>query len=162
MIVRFKDGTEKEFITFVDAYLSDANFSNADLRYTNFSDADLRNANFVNTYLRHAKFSNANLRNANFSNANLRNAKFSNANLRNANFSNANLRHANFSNANLDFSNFPLWCGSFEMKVDIDFVKQLLYHISRLEFEDTEGIKLAIKEFANTATVKQRHCLPDV
>jgi len=162
MIVRFKDGTEKEFITFVDAYLSDANFSNADLRnanfsnadlrYTNFSDADLRNANFVNTYLRHA----------NFSNANLCNAKFSNANLCNAKFSNANLCNADLRNANLDFSNLPLWCGSFEMKVDIDFVKQLLYHISRLEFEDTEGIKLAIKEFANTATVKQRHCLPDV
>jgi len=114
-----------------------------------------------------ADLSNADLSNADLSNANLSNADLRNADLRIANLSNADLRIANLSiadlrNADLDFSCFPLWCGSFDMKTDIEFVKQILYHVSRLDFDDTEGIKDAIREFANTASVKQRHNLPNL
>ena len=70
--------------------------------------ADLSNANLSNAYLRYANLSNADLRYANLSNANLSNADLSNANLRYANLSNANLRYAYLRYANLsnaDLSN---------------------------------------------------------
>jgi hypothetical protein len=112
--------------------------------------------------LRNADLRNADLRNADLRNADLRNADLSNADLSNADLSNADLSNADLRNADLDFSCFPLWCGSFDMKTDIEFVKQILYHVSRLDFDDTEGIKDAIREFANTASVKQRHKLPNL
>ena len=99
---------------------------------------------------------------ADLSNADLRNANLRNADLRDADLRNAGLRNADLRNADLDFSCFPLWCGSFDMKTDIEFVKQILYHVSRLDFDDSEGIKDAIREFANTASVKQRHNLPNL
>jgi uncharacterized protein YjbI with pentapeptide repeats len=74
----------------------------------------------------------------------------------------ANLQCADFRGANLDFSSLPLHCGSFQMKVDIGFAKQILYHVSNLSFEDDEGIKDAIRVFANSATLRKRHNLPEV
>ena len=45
----------------------------------------------------------------------------------------ADLREADLSGANLNFSCFPLWCGSFDMKVDKRLVWQLIAHIGRLD-----------------------------
>ena len=81
------------------------------------------------------------------------------ADLRGADLRGANLQCADLRGADLDFSCLPLWCGSFSMKVDIEFIKQLLYHIYRLDFDDTENIKDVIKPFAKTASVISRRAL---
>jgi hypothetical protein len=65
-----------------------------------------------------------------------------------ANLKGANITRANLQWANLDYSSFPLWCGSFGMKVDERLVAQLAYHICRLEFDDTTGFKDKIKYMA--------------
>jgi hypothetical protein len=75
----------------------------------------------------------ADLRSANLRSANLDFADLRYADLRGANLRSANLRDANLQHADLDFSTFPLWCGSFEMKVDTRFVWQLIAHIGRLD-----------------------------
>jgi hypothetical protein len=48
------------------------------------------------------------------------------------------------------------------MKVDIEFAKQLLYHIYQLDFDDTEGIKDSIKQFAKTASIINRYTLKSI
>jgi uncharacterized protein YjbI with pentapeptide repeats len=45
----------------------------------------------------------------------------------------ADLREADLRGANSDFSSFPLWCGSFNMKVDDRLIWQLICHITRLD-----------------------------
>jgi len=97
-------------------FLSNTNFSyanlfNADLSFANLfnanlSNADLSNANLSNAYLSEADLSEAYLGNANLSFANLSNTYLSNAHLSfadlsRADLSNANLCQADLSNANL-------------------------------------------------------------
>src|SRR3990167_3994121 len=91
------------------------------------------------------------LQNANLQNADLQNADLQNANLQNADLQNANLQNADLQNADLDFSCFPLWCGSFDMKVDIKLVYQLCYHICKLENSSIEyaNIKTKLTKYAN-------------
>ena len=68
------------------------------------------------------------------------------ANLKSANLESANLYSANLKSANLDFSCFPLWCGSFKMKVDERLIWQLIAHITRLDITGcNEETKTAIK-----------------
>jgi len=50
--------------------------------------------------------------------------------------SGANLGGANLRGANLDFSCWPLWCGSFNAKVDDRLVWQLICHITRLDVSE--------------------------
>ena len=83
-------------------------------------------------------------------------ADLSYANLRYADLSYANLRYADLSyadlrSANLDYSAFPLWCGSFGVKVDIRLGAQLAYHFCRLdtENEDVKKAQKALKILAN-------------
>ena len=123
------------------ADLSYADLSSADLRYANLSYADLRYAD-----LRYADLRSANLRSADLSYADLRSADLSYANLRYADLSYADLR-----SANLDYSAFPLWCGSFGVKVDIRLGAQLAYHFCRLdtENEDVKKAQKALKILAN-------------
>jgi len=45
----------------------------------------------------------------------------------------ANLSGADLREADLDFSVWPLWCGSFEVKVDDRLVAQLIAHLTRLD-----------------------------
>jgi hypothetical protein len=121
MKIRFRNGTEKEFMDLSgadlrnadlssadlsDANLRDANLSSADLRDANLSSADLRDANLSsadlsNADLSSADLSDANLSSANLSSADLSSADLSGANLRDANLSSADLRDANLSSANL-------------------------------------------------------------
>ena len=103
------------------AYLSSANLSSADLSY-----ADLR----------YAYLSYADLRSAD---------------LRSANLSSADLRSADLSSADLDFSVFPLWCGSFGIKVDIRLSAQIAYHFCRLDTDDPEvkAAQQALRILAN-------------
>ena len=108
----------------------------ADLKY-----ADLRNANLNGADLRHI-----NLRWADLKYADLRNANLNGADLRYT-----NLRWADLENTDLDYSSWPLWCGSFEAKVDTRIAAQLAYHFCRLNCDDPEYVKArnAIVKFAN-------------
>lgn len=114
-----------------------ANLIGVDLRRADLKCADLRGADLRGADLRRANLGGADLRRADLRRANLRRT-----NLIGANLSNADLRCANLIGADLDFSVFPLWCGSFDIKVNRRLVVQLLYHICRLECEDEEIINL--------------------
>ena len=118
----------------------------ADLSYANLRHADLSYANLRHADLSYANLSYADLRSADLSYANLRSADLSYANLRYADLSYADLR-----SANLDYSAFPLWCGSFGVKVDIRLGAQLAYHFCRLdtENEDVKKAQKALKILAN-------------
>jgi uncharacterized protein YjbI with pentapeptide repeats len=103
--------------------LSNANFSNSQLKKANFSwvqltcadlsGANLSGANFNGANLCHVNLSGANLRRANLKEANLTAANLSSANLsktdlREANFTAANLSNANLTEANLTAANFTV------------------------------------------------------
>ena len=78
--------------------------------------------------------------------ANLRGANLREANLRGADLREADLQRADLREANLDFSCFPLWCGSFDMKVDDRVVWQLVAHIGRL---NTNNCSTTVKRLIN-------------
>lgn len=63
----------------------------------------------------------------------------------------ANLRDADLRDADLDFSVFPLWCGSFKMVVDDRLVRQLVYHLLKLNYQ---GNSKDIKKMFNLKTLK--------
>ena len=67
-----------------------------------------------------------------------------------ANLFNADLFKADLRNADLDFSVWPLWCGSFDVKVDVRIARQIAYHFCRLECDDAEykEAKKAVIAFA--------------
>ncbi len=71
MLIKFLDGSEKEFAT----------LSGADLRNANLRGADLGNANLGYANLRYANLRGANLRGADLGNANLSGAYLTGANL---------------------------------------------------------------------------------
>ena len=108
--------------------------------------ADLSYAN-----LRSADLSSANLRSADLRSADLSSADLSYADLRSADLRYADLSSADLSYADLDFSVFPLWCGSFGIKVDIRLSAQIAYHFCRLDTEDPEvkAAQQAIRTLAN-------------
>ena len=118
----------------------------ADLQYAKLQDAKLQDAKLQDANLQYADLQNADLQYADLQNADLRNA-----NLQYADLQNANLRNAKLQGANLDFSCLPLWCGSFDMTVDIKFIYQLCYHICRLQCNHIhfKFIKTVLKRFAN-------------
>ena len=98
----------------------------------------------------------ADLRNADLQNADLRGADLQNADLRyadlwRADLWRADLRYADLWRADIDYSCWPLWCGSFDVKVDARIAKQLAYHFCRLDCDDPEyqAAREAIKDFAN-------------
>jgi len=103
----------------VCADLSSADLSGANLRHADLRDADLRRAN-----LRRADLHGVNLSDANLSGTDLRDADLSSADL-----SGADLRGADLRGADLDFSCWPLWCGSFGVKIADRIKRQLLYHV---------------------------------
>ena len=77
-----------------------------------------------------------------------------------ANLQHANLQHADLRDANLDFSCFPLWCGSFKIKVDDNILEQLLTHIIRLDISRcSQKNKLLIKKIPICVEqkLKKRH-----
>ena len=79
----------------------------------------------------------------------------------------ANLREADLRGANLDFSAWPLWCGSLNVTVSLDFVRQLSYHVMGLivpdaDMSDEERAELTrvrevLAPFANQWTGIDRH-----
>jgi hypothetical protein len=120
------------------ADLRGANLGRADLGGADLREADLRGANLGRADLGRADLGEADLREAdlrgaNLKGANLKGANLGRADLREADLRGANLGRADLRGANLDSSSFPLWCGSFNMKVDDRLIWQLICHITRLD-----------------------------
>jgi len=95
--------------------------------------ADLQGVYLQGANLQKANLRGAYLQKANLRGANLRGADLQKANLQEAGLRGAGLRGADLQGATLDYSCFPLWCGSFDMKVDDRLVWQLIAHLGRLD-----------------------------
>jgi len=93
----------------------------------------------------------ADLRGADLRGADLQCADLWGADLRRADLRGADLRRADLTNVDLDFSCWPLWCGSFDVKVSMRHVYQLCYHICRLRNSSKtfRVIKTLLKPYAN-------------
>jgi uncharacterized protein YjbI with pentapeptide repeats len=120
------------------ADLRGADLREADLREADLREADLRGANLGRADLGRADLGRADLKGANLGRADLKGANLwgadlRGADLRGADLRGADLREADLRGANSDFSSFPLWCGSFNMKVDDRLIWQLICHITRLD-----------------------------
>lgn len=83
----------------------------------------------------------ADLRMADLDGADLCGANLRNTYLRGANLRGANLYGADLCGANLDYSAWPLWCGSFDVKVDKRIAAQLAYHFCRLDCDDPDYLE---------------------
>jgi uncharacterized protein YjbI with pentapeptide repeats len=105
-----------------------ANLNWVNLRRVNLWGVNLQGAHLWRTNLEGACLEGANLQDADLQLSNLKGA-----NLRGANLLRTNLNGADLRGADLDFSVFPLWCGSFDMKVDEKFIIQLAYHFCKLD-----------------------------
>ena len=146
--------------------LSDAVFDYADCARAKFSSANLSGASFVGANLFKAELQCADLSETCLSHANLRSADMSAADLDAADFDNAdltgaklccasmcgaNLQYANLSEASIDYASWPMWCGSFGVKVDRKIAVQLAYHFCRLDCDDPDymAAREALASFAN-------------
>ena len=89
--------------------------------------------------LNYAKLNCAKLNCAKLNYAELNYAKLNYAELNYAKLNYAKLNGAELNGANWDFSSFPLWCGSFNMKVSARLIFQLIAHIKRLKCNDEEA-----------------------
>jgi len=116
------------------AKLNYAELNYAKLNYAKLNGAELNGANLNGANLNGAELNGANLNGANLNGANLNGAELNGANL-----NGANLNGAELNGANWDFSSFPLWCGSFNMKVSARLIFQLIAHIKRLKCNDEEA-----------------------
>lgn len=123
----------------------------ADGKQADLSWADLRSADFRGADLRGAILHGAELSNADLGHADLRFADLGYADLDEADLRRANLRGADLRGAKLDDACWPLWRGSFDVKVDVEIARQLAYHFCRLDCDHPEYIaaRKAIMEFAN-------------
>ena len=72
------------------------------------------------------------------------------ANLTGANLTRANLDGANLDGADLDYSAWPLWCGSYNVKVDKNIAAQIAMHFCWLNCDDPE-VKAAQKAIKTLA-----------
>lgn len=125
----------------------DSEGKQADLRDADLRCADLRDADLLCADLREAD-----LRRAKLVMADLREADLHQADMSSSELHFADLRGADMRGADLDFSSWPLWRGSFDVKVDARIAAQLAYHFCRLDCDDPGYIKArnAILDFANT------------
>jgi hypothetical protein len=115
------------------ADLREADLRGADLRGADLREADLGRADLGRADLGRADLKGANLGRADLKGANLWGADLRGADLRGADRRGADMPEADLRGANSDFSSFPLWCGSFNMKVDDRLIWQLICHITRLD-----------------------------
>ena len=101
--------------------------------------------------LNEAILNGVDLRGADLRNASLYKASLSYADLRETDLLWADLSEADLRGAKLDDACWPLWRGSFDVKVDVEIARQLAYHFCRLDCDHPEYIaaRNAIMEFAN-------------
>jgi len=102
--------------------------------------ANLQEANLRVADLQGANLRVADLQEANLQGADLQGADLQGADLQGANLQGANLREADLQGANLDYSCWPLWCGSFDVKINKRIAAQLAYHFCRTICDDPEVI----------------------
>lgn len=128
------------------ANLKFVDLQDADLRYVDLQTTDLKCANLKFADLRDTDLRGSDLQSTNLKCADLRGSDLNYADLRRVHLQGANLR-----GVNLDFSCWPLWCGSFDIKVDVRIARQLAYHLCRLDCDDKEYLKVkeTLKDFAN-------------
>jgi len=119
------------------AKLTKINLNGAKLNHANLNHANLDGAKLNDAELNYAELNHANL-----NGAKLNGAKLNYANLIGAKLNGAKLNDAELNHANLDFSVWPLWCGSFDVKVDKKIAAQLIYHICKLDCNDAEFLKI--------------------
>lgn len=98
-----------------------------------------------------AVMSGADMRGADMNGAVMSGAVMHNVDMRNVDMHKANIRRADMRGADVDYSCWPLWCGSFDVRVDERIAAQLAYHFCRLDCDDADYIKArnAIIDFAN-------------
>ena len=126
--------------------LSGADLCDTDLRYVDLSYTNLRGADLRGADLRGVDLNYADLRGADLRGADLRYVDLSYTNLRGADLRGVDLRGVDLRGADLDFSVFPLWCGSFDIKVDERLPIQLLYHIAKMNIKtDDADLKRLLK-----------------
>ncbi len=126
-----------------NADLRGADLRNADLQNADLQNANLRWADLQNADLQNADLQNANLREADLRGANLQNADLRGADLRNADLQNADLREADLREADLDFSSgIPFHCGGTNIKGNSRLLNQMIYHLTRQDWECTEEERL--------------------
>ena len=123
--------------------------------------ADLRGADLQGADLRYADLQGADLRRDDLYEADLREANLRGANLYKADLRGTDLRGADLRGTNLDFSCFPLWCGSFNIRVDDNIIEQLFTHIRRLDTskcseENKKLIKRIPKRVENKLKERQK------
>ena len=97
--------------------------------------ADLRKANLRGANLRWANLRRANLQEADLRGADLRAADLQRANLWRADLRGANLQEADLRVANIDYLCLPLWCGSFEVILDLEQKRQIAVHLLKFAGE---------------------------
>jgi hypothetical protein len=154
-VKQIKEAVEKHALWLEDDNKGEcADFSYVDFTGIdyNFSGLNLRGINLHGVNLQGANLQGANLHLADLRDADLRDADLRWANLQYANLHLADLNGANIQGANIDYSCLPIWCGSFDMKIDEHIAAQLLYHICRLKCEDKAFIAIQNNaiEYANT------------
>ena len=95
----------------------------------------------------------ADLHEANLYGADLGGADLYGANLRDADLCDADLHGAKLYGADLDFSCWPLWCGSFHVRVDARIAAQLAAHFCALDCDDPDYLaaREAVLAFAKTS-----------
>lgn len=111
----------------------------------NMQEVDMRGINLCD----------AHMLSSNMERADLRGAKLMEANLSCVNLLGADLRGANLEGSNMYGSCWPLWYGSFDVKVCKNIAAQLAYHFCKLDCEDPEVIKAqnALIPLANQFTL---------
>lgn len=140
--------------------LHGADLQYAGLRGAKLQDADLRYAKLQYADLRYAKLQYADLQYADLRGANLRSANLQGADLLSAYLQGSNLRSANLQGANLDFSAWPLWCGSFYVKIDRNQFAQLVYHLCRVNCPEMEDTQKILHKIANQWPGIEKHNMP--
>ncbi len=103
--------------------------------------------------LQNANMQHAYMWGADMQNANMRGADMQNADMRGADMQNANMQHADMRGANIDYSAWPLWCGTYNVKVDKAIAAQLAMHFCWLDCDDPE-----VKAAQNAIEKLARQC----
>ena len=153
------DGTviaESDTLTFKELVVENKfNLTYADLTNADLTRADLTRANLTSAKLTRANLTDADLTRANFyyadlTNADLTRANFYYAKLTRANLTDANLTRANLTGADIGFSSWPLWCGTYNVKVDKNIAAQIAMHLCWLNCADEEvkAAQDAVKKLA--------------
>ena len=86
--------------------------------------------------LQGADLQDADLQGADLRGANLRGTDLLGADLRGTKLQGADLHGADLHGADIDYACWPLWCGSFDVRVDRRIFCQLAYHLCRVIVDD--------------------------